>query len=218
MSEFLHAVLSDFQVSSHWELIAVLLSVAYLVLAMRQNSWCWPAAFFSTMIYVVLFYKSALLMESLLNVYYLAMAVYGWRTWQIRGNYPIEDGLPLTAKKSVKITSWPWRKHLKAVIVLAVISVALGYVMDNYTNADFAYLDATTSVFAVFTTWLVTQKVLENWIYWLVIDGASIYLFLQKSFNLTAGLFMVYCVMVIIGYIKWRQDYQGQLQKSASAH
>ena len=77
MLDFINTVITELRASSHWELLAVVLAIAYLVLAMRQNSWCWPAAFFSTMIYTVLFWNVSLLMESVLNGYYLLMAVYG---------------------------------------------------------------------------------------------------------------------------------------------
>ncbi|MDP2560133.1 nicotinamide riboside transporter PnuC [Psychrobium sp. 1_MG-2023] len=201
--EFIQAVLGDLQASSPWELVAVVLAIAYLLFAMRQSQWCWPAAFFSTMIYTVLFWQSALLMESVLNAYYLAMAVYGWWAW--RGNAEAAEPRP--------IVSWSLLTHCKVVAVLSAITLSLGYVMDNYTHADFAYLDTATTVFAVFTTWMVTQKVLENWLYWIVINSASIYLYLEKSFNLTAGLFMLYCVMAVVGYLQWRKASQ-QLVKA----
>ena len=68
---------------SPWEYVAVLLSIAYLLLAARENIWCWLCALVSTCIYVLLFWNESLLMESALNGYYIAMAVYGW--WQWRG-------------------------------------------------------------------------------------------------------------------------------------
>lgn len=206
MIEFAQSVIEQLLASSLWELAAVVLAIAYLLLAMAQSRWCWPAAFFSTMIYVVLFWQSALLMESLLNAYYLAMAVYGWKMWQQRPNVPTEDGLPPNATVQTVVKSWSLVSHAKIITGLSILSAVLGYVMANFTHADFAYLDATTTVFALFATWMVTQKVLENWLYWIVIDGASIYLYIQKSFNLTAGLFMLYCVICVFGYLKWREQ------------
>lgn len=204
--EFIDNVINDLFASSHWELLAVVLAIAYLILAMRQNSWCWPAAFFSTMIYTVLFWNVSLLMESVLNGYYLLMAVYGWFAWRKQSaNY---TGMISDIEKPVTITSWPLSKHLTIIGFLTIISLELGYIMSNYTSADFAYLDAATTVFSVFTTWMVTQKILENWLYWLVIDAASIYLYIEKSFNLTAGLFMLYCVLAVVGYLQWRRNLQ----------
>ena len=202
MLDFVNSIINELLASSPWELVAVVLAIVYLVLAMRQNSWCWPAAFISTLIYTVLFWNVSLLMESLLNAYYLIMALYGWRMWRST----TDSGLLSGATPPATIVSWNVSTHIKVVGVLALISLVLGYIMANYTDADFAYLDATTTVFSVFTTWMVTQKILENWLYWLVIDAASIYLYLNKSFNLTAGLFILYCVLAVVGYIQWRNQ------------
>lgn len=200
MIDFLSGAVEGLLTYSKWELVAVVLAVAYLLLAMRQSQWCWPAAFVSTTIYTVLFWESALLMESILSAYYLIMAVYGWWSWHKKdsaGNEPT-------------ITSWSVMLHIKVIIGLSVLSVGLAYVMDNYTRQDYAYLDTFTTVFAIFTTWMVTQKVLENWVYWLVIDAASIYLYIAKGFDPTALLYMFYCLMVVFGYMKWRGEYQKQ--------
>lgn len=198
MIDFLQKVAHELLASSGWELAAVVLAVAYLLLAMKQNQWCWPAAFVSTAIYTALFWESALLMESVLNAYYLLMAVYGWWAWHQKSD----------SGNDRRIVSWRLATHVKVISGLSLISVFVGYLMATYTHADYAYLDAVTTVFAIFTTWMVTQKVLENWLYWLVIDALSIYLYMAKSFNLTALLFMFYCVMVVVGYIQWRASLQ----------
>ncbi len=205
MIEFFSSAIDGLIASSPWELLAVALAVAYLILAMKQSQWCWPAAFGSTTIYTVLFWDSALLMESALNAYYLLMAIYGWWAWHKKDD----------AGLSAPIQSWSWQMHVKVIGALSIISAVGGYIMANYTHADFAYLDTVTTVFAVFTTWMVTQKILENWIYWLVIDAASIYLYLAKGFNPTALLFMFYCVMVVFGYVKWRAQYLASTQTLA---
>ena len=67
---------------SPWEIMAVALAIAYLLLVIRQNIWCWAAAIASTTIYAVLMYGAALYMESALQLFYIAIAVYGWRQWR----------------------------------------------------------------------------------------------------------------------------------------
>ena len=203
MQTLIDGIITGWQYMSGWELTAVLLAVAYLLLVMRENIWCWPAAFFSTMIYTVLFWESALLMESVLNGYYLLMAVYGWYAWTHAGK---DSALSNTDGSQRAITSWSAGRHVRIIGVLALASLAIGFLMANYTHADFAYLDAATTVFSVFATYLVAQKILENWLYWLVIDAASIYLFLNKGFYLTAVLFAGYCVLAVAGYLQWRKQ------------
>jgi len=86
--------------------------------------------------------------------------------------------------------------------------MVFGYLMANYTPAAFPYLDTFTTVFAVFATYLVTQKVLENWLYWLVIDAISIYLYIEKGLIPTTVLFIIYVIIAVYGYFKWQSIYR----------
>lgn len=198
MNQWLDGLLGQLHSMSGWEAVAVVLAIAYLWLAMRQSQWCWPAAFVSTLIYAVIFWEVALLSESLLSVYYMAMAIYGY--WQWRQGPRGDNGLP--------IHSWRWPRHLWLVSLTGLASLLLGWLMANHTHADLPYLDAATTCFAVVTTVLVARKVLENWIYWFIIDAVSIYLYVAKGLWLTAALFLLYLAMVVVGYWRWRQAHQ----------
>ncbi|MCL1045256.1 nicotinamide mononucleotide transporter [Shewanella sp. 10N.286.51.B7] len=183
-----------------WEAVAVILAIAYLVLAMRTNIWCWAAAFVSTAIYTVLFWKVSLLMESLLNVYYMAMAIYGFWLWRYGASDVHNTASP--------IISWSLKTHLIIIAVTSIISLVVGYLMATNTSASFPYLDALTTCFAVMTTYLVAKKVIENWYYWMVINSLSIYLYLQKGLMLTSGLLILYLFMAVSGYFMWRKKMQ----------
>jgi nicotinamide mononucleotide transporter len=191
------------------EWAAMLLSLAYILLAAKGSLWCWPAAFISTALYTYIFYDFLLLMDSALNAYYLAMAVYGYWSWRkntvtAENNIVSNNETYLKQSDSLTVISWQANWHIKVCIILAAISAILGYVMDNFTPADFPYLDTLTTVYAVFATYLVTQKVLENWLYWVVIDLASIYLYIEKGLYPTALLFMIFVGIAIYGFLKWR--------------
>ena len=190
--------------TSIWEAIAVLLGFLYLALAIRENGWCWHAAFWSTAISIYLFWDVNLLMESALNVYYLLMAVYGWYQWRFGG----------TEHQPLAIQHWPLTKHLIAICSVLVLSAISGYYLSRHTQAAWPYLDSFTTWGAVLTTYLVARKVLENWLYWLVIDGLSIYLYCDRGLFLYALLFAIYLVMVIFGYIRWRQEWLNESLQS----
>lgn len=190
-----------------WEMLAVFLSISYILLAIKQNLWSWVAAFFSTLIYSILFFDASLLMDSALNIFYLVMAVYGWYSWKY-GNIKAQN-------EQLKITTYGITNNFKIIGILILISIVLGYIMANYTSADFAYLDTFTTVFAVFATYMLAKKVLENWIYWVVIDTVSIYIYIQKGFYLTAVLFAIYTVLACVAYIQWKKEYKNLELKSA---
>jgi nicotinamide mononucleotide transporter len=200
------ASVNNYLVALPWlELVAMLLALAYVILAAQGSIWCWPAAFISTAIYTIIFYDVSLLMDSALNVYYLVMAVYGYWIWQ--KNTQSKSSSKQTTQ-CLPIVSWPANWHLKACFILSIISVVLGYIMAHNTTASFPYLDTFTTVFAVFTTYLVAQKVLENWLYWIVIDTVSIYLYIEKGLIPTTVLFIINVIIAVYGYFKWQSIYR----------
>lgn len=198
MGELLTGAWQTASALSGWEALAVVLAIAYLLLAVRENIWCWACAAGSTAIYTVLFWDSLLISESLLNAYYLAMAVYGWYQWRFGGR----------GHGELAIRAWSARRHLLVIIVTGAIVPLWGHAMAAWFNADYPYLDAFTTCFAVVTTFMVARKVLENWIYWFVIDAVSIYLYLQKGFYLTAALFVAYLVIIVFGFARWLAAYR----------
>lgn len=199
------ALLAAVAALSGWEALAVVLAVAYLLLAVRQNIWCWLCAAGSTAIYLVLMAQAQLYSESALQIFYLAMAAYGWYQWRYHPG--LAERLP--------VTTWPLRTHALAIAGCTVASLALGWGMSRGTDAAYPYLDAATTCFAVVTTYMVTRKVLENWLYWFVIDAVSIFLYAQRGLPLTALLFAAYLVIIVFGWRAWRADYRGEFAADA---
>lgn len=179
------------------EAIAVVLAIAYLVLQIRQNIWCWLCAFVSSAIYVLLFIDAKLYMESGLYLFYVAMAVYGWSVWR-RGEG--ESPLP--------VSRWSLSVHAVAIIGIVALSAVSGGLLARYTQAAFPYADSATTFAALWTTFLVARKVLENWWYWLVIDLVSVGIYWNRGLELTALLFVVYIVMIPFGLIAWTRSYR----------
>ena len=191
---------------SPWELLAVVLALAYLILAMKEKNTCWYAAFISTSIYLFLFWDVSLLMESALQIFYLVMAVYGWWQWRQHAS----------SQQDLVIHCWPLKTHLLVIAGVGLLTVIFGYGLQANTQAVLPYLDSFTTWGAVVTTYMVTRKVLENWIYWIVIDGASVYLYIDRELYLTALLFMIYVVLVVIGFYQWSAIYKREQLEHAS--
>lgn len=208
MNELLARVIADWQLMHSVELLATLLALAYVVLALRQSLWCWPAALASTLLFTHVMWQSALLSDALLQLYYAGMALYGWWRWR-----QLQQG---SATSHGPVFEWPWQRHVLLIVLTALAGLALGYFMAGYTHADFAYLDAQTTVFSVLATWLVARKLLSNWLYWVVIDAVSIYVYAEKHLYFLTGLFMLYTIIAVAGYFIWRSHYQQQPAITAS--
>ena len=173
---------------------AVILAVLYLLLAVRQHILCWLCWIISSCLYLYVMYEAGLYMESMLQIFYIIMGFYGWSQWNRSGD-----------QGSFQVNRWSPLNHLIAMAVILMLTFASGQVLELYTEAAMPFIDALTTWGAVVTTYMVAKKLLENWIYWFVIDSISIYLFVSRELYFTAFLFLVYLFIIVIGYRSWRE-------------
>jgi nicotinamide mononucleotide transporter len=196
----LSTILEQAKAQSWLEVVAVVTAVLYLLFAIRQQIICWLFAAISTAIYIWLFVAAKLYMESLLNVFYLVMAGYGWYIWS--------SGKTNGHDRPVVV--WPVSTHAIAIGAIVVASAVNGYLLNTYTDAAFPYIDSLTTWSAIWATFLVARKVLENWWYWLVIDIASVLIYWSRDLQLTSMLFGIYVIMIPIGLISWTKSMHHQ--------
>jgi nicotinamide mononucleotide transporter len=137
----------------------------------------------------------------------MAMAFYGWRQWRYGGS----------DHTGVSIRTLTANQHAAIMCGIAVLTFVSGYLLSHNTGAAWPYVDSFTTWASVITTVLVAKKYLENWIYWFVIDAVSIPLYLERGLQLTAWLFGVYLVIVVVGYVTWQRHWQAQNVRPAHA-
>ena len=175
------------------EIGAVFLAVAYLLLAVRRDIRCWIAGIMSSSIYFVLMFTANLYMESILQIFYIFMGVYGFNQWKS----------DIANTEEITITTWNLKTHLIVLGIILISSYFAGYILDTYTDAKLPFLDSLTTFGALFATYMVAKKILENWIYWFLIDSVSIYLFIERELYLTSILFCLYLIIIIFGFRSW---------------
>jgi nicotinamide mononucleotide transporter len=200
MGDFLVNFTSQIASTSPLEWCAVVLAMAYVLLAAKQNSWCWLCAFVSTAIYTWLFWQVTLPFQSALNGFYMVMAGYGYYQWSKGG----EEGT------SNSIQYWPWWVHAGIVPLILCAAWVLSQLASSQFNSDHLLLDASINLLSVITTFMVAHKILQNWVYWFFINIASAYLYLQVGYALSACLFVGYVGFSVYGYIQWRAEYREQ--------
>ena len=130
------------------ESIAVLTAILYLVLAAKEDVRCWYAALISSCLYIYIMFQAGLYMESLLQIFYVLMAVYGWLHWK-----NIING-----KRNLRIKSWNNLNHVYAVISVIILAILSGIVLEEYTQAALPFIDAFTTWGAIVTTYMVAKK------------------------------------------------------------
>ena len=175
------------------EITAVVFAIIYLLLAVKQDVRCWYAAIFSSFLYFFIMMSANLYMEAYLQIFYIIMAIYGWFQW----NKISED------KSKFIVRTWSVKQHL--IVISSVISLAYisGSLLNIYTEAALPFIDALTTWGAIIATYMVAKKLLENWIYWFVIDSISVLLFMSRGLYLTSVLFFVYLIIIYFGYKSW---------------
>ena len=188
----------DFLQVNWFEIVAAILAIAYLILAMLQDIRCWVAWIISSLMYFFVMYSANLYMEALLQIFYIFIGLYGLYQWRFKAD----------KKDALKITTWSVKNHLIVIGALVFLTSLSGYVLMIYTAAASPFIDAFTTWGAIAASYLVAKKILENWFYWFVIDFVSVFLFISRELYPTALLFIVYLVIVVIGYSAWRKSWQ----------
>ncbi len=181
------------QLDFNWSIIesvAVFFSILYVILAAKESIWCWGAAAISVVLYIYICYTAQLYPETGLQVFYLFMAFYGYHHWNKK-------------EQELQISEWNTSKHLLILAIGAILTFLMGFYFTTYTNAAMPLVDSFTTVFSIFATFMVAKKILGNWLYWIVIDAVSVYLYFSRGLHLTSILFFAYTIIAIFGYIKW---------------
>ena len=199
VNKTLENIISTFEATSILEWMGVVAGVFYVVLLSYKLILAWFFALISSLVYVYLCYVSNLFLETGLQFFYVVMAVYGWYKWNKE-----------SSGKDREITTWTIKTHTINISISTFLFLSLGFLFDNYTSQANPYTDAFSTVFSLGATYMVTKKVLENWIYWVVIDAVCIYLFVSRELYLTAVLFFIYTLIALFGYFQWRRKFISQ--------
>ena len=181
------------------ELVAVIFGLAYVFLAIRIHHWCWYMTLCSGALFLWLFWNVELYLMSLLQLFFLGIAIYGIFKWNPNSN---------SMEKQIKIIKPKHHLYIFSLIVLS--SIVIGWFLNHYTDDAFPYLDTFTTVGSLITSWMVAKKILENWLYWIVIDAVSIYIYIERELYLTVLLFTIYLIMAALGYHQWKLSYHQQ--------
>ena len=118
------------------------------------------------------------------------MAFYGYYNWK-------------NPKSKLKIIQWSAYQHFLIILLGGVLTFLMGFYLTTYTSAKVPIIDSFTTIFSVIATYMITKKVLENWLYWIVIDIVAIYLYFNRDLQLSSLLFIIYTVIAIFGYFSW---------------
>ncbi|MDB4917818.1 MAG: nicotinamide mononucleotide transporter PnuC [Gemmatimonadetes bacterium] len=181
---------------SSLEWIAAVVGAISVYLSVRQNIWSWPTAIVNVVLYTVVFYDARLYADMGLQVIYAVLSVYGWYEWLYGGANKTELRVSRTG---------PFTRAVLAVISLAG-AVALGAFLRGATDAALPFMDSFLSSTSLAAQWMMTKKKLESWLVWIFVDVLYVGMYVFKHLYVTAGLYAVFLVLAVRGYIDWRRS------------
>jgi len=176
------------------EYIAALFGGVSVYLSVRQNIWSWPTAIVNVGLYTLVFYESRLYADMGLQVVYIVISFYGWYEWLYGGKNRTELEVSRTSR----------RLGMLLAAIGVVSAFVLGTVFHRTTNAALPFLDSATTSTSLVAQWMMTKKLLENWIVWVAVDVVYIGMFIYKSLYVTSLLYFVFLVLSVMGYRQWK--------------
>jgi nicotinamide mononucleotide transporter len=175
------------------ELIAVILGIANVGLLVRRSIWNYPFGMAMVALYFVIFREAKLYGEAGLQVFFFVVQGWGWWLWTRAGGMA----------ESVAVEWMGWRARIAALALVAVSAVSIGWAMARFTDAAVPYADAAIAGGSVVAQVLLAMRRVENWALWIAVDVLSIGVYLMRGLNLTAGLYVVFLVLAVMGLRQW---------------
>lgn len=181
---------------NYLEITGAIIGLVYLWLEYKASLWLWVAGFIMPAVYIFVYYDARLYADMGISIYYLAASLYGLAVW-VAGKKSTAGGLPVTRTPS------------KAVLPMAAVCVAsflaIAWVLINHTDSDVPRMDSFTTALSIIGMWMLARKYLEQWLVWIVVDVVSSGLYIYKELYFTSGLYALYAVIAIFGYINWKK-------------
>ncbi|MDG2138790.1 MAG: nicotinamide riboside transporter PnuC [Flavobacteriales bacterium] len=185
--QILHTITSQVSLI---EFLAVSFSIIYVILAANGNIWCWLAAIISVSLYVYICYNAKLYAETILQVFYLLMAFWGYFSWKSMNTKNTIQEITLSS-------------HILFICFGVVFTFISGYLFSIYSDAKMPLVDSFTTIFSLIATYMVVKRILSTWLYFIVIDIVSIYLYYSRDLYFSSILFIIYSIIAVIGYYNW---------------
>lgn len=187
-------------ISQHWlDIFTTILGIIYLVLEYRASIALWIVGIIMPALDIYLYWTHGLYGDAGMAVYYTLAAVYGYAVWQFGKKQGQTDKQPLP------VTHMRKSLYLPAFVFLAVAWGVTYYVLKEFTNSTVPLLDAFTNAMSFVGLWALARKYVEQWLFWIAVDAICFYLYVIKGIPFKAGLYGLYTVIAVMGYLKWKR-------------
>lgn len=186
------------------EIVGAVIGLTYLFLEYKANVWLWPVGILMSLFYVVIFFHGKFYADAAVYLYYIGANTYGLLKWsRSRNNALSVDG---SSAEELAITHTPKRQILPLVVVSVILWGVLFWVLKTFTDSPVPAGDSFTTALSIVAMWMLAQKYLEQWMLWIVVNVVSTILYFWKGLYPTGVLFIVYVIVAVLGYFRWRKE------------
>ncbi len=196
---FWQQLLQQFQHTTWLEYFGFITTIACIYLAAKENILNWPVSILSIVISAIIYFESYLFGDFALQFYFLFTAFYGWWFWVKKKD---QQDKPIV---SISMQGW-----LIVTVTIVVLTFVLGYLLDRYTPSNVPFEDGFCTAVSLVAQIMLTRKILENWLLWILVNICYVPLLIYKNLNLYALLYVILVFIAIRGYLDWRKTYRGQ--------
>ena len=188
--------------------LAVSTGLASVWFSVKERIWVYPIGLISVSIYVYLSFIYGIYADMGINIYYVLMSIYGWYRWL----QPSESG---AAKEITRNSGKEW---LLSIVLFLLSWVILFVILQRFTDSEIPLWDSLTTSLAIVGMWLMAEKKVEHWLFWIATDLLSIPLYYYKDLLLTSGQFFVFTILAVIGWLQWNKSLSSRNQNSKPIH
>ena len=188
--------------------LAVSTGLASVWFSVKERIWVYPIGLISVSIYVYLSFIYGIYADMGINIYYVLMSIYGWYRWL----QPSESG---AAKEITRNGGKEW---LLSIVLFLLSWVILFVILQRFTDSEIPLWDSLTTSLAIVGMWLMAEKKVEHWLFWIATDLLSIPLYYYKNLLLTSGQFFVFTILAVIGWLQWNKSLSNRNQNSKPIH
>lgn len=187
-------------ITEHWlDIFTTVLGLIYVYLEYKASIALWIVGVVMPAFDVYLYYKHELYGDAGMALYYTFAAIYGYVMW--KWGYKLN----MHTKAEHRISHLPKNKYIKVFICGAIVWAITYYVLIKFTDSSVPALDAFTNAVSIVALWALSKKYIEQWLLWIVVDIVCAFLYINKGIPFKAGLYALYVVIAVFGYIKWKR-------------
>ena len=180
------------------EWVAAIAGAISVYLSARENIWSWPTAIVNVGLYIVVFRRTGLYSDMGLQVVYLVLSIYGWYEWLYGGKN----------RSTLRVSRASAREWLIATPIAVLFWLGLARYTATLPGVALPHLDAGLTTVSLVAQWMMTRKILENWVLWIVADIVYVPMYVYKGLPVTAVLYAIFLALAVLGLRSWWRSYQ----------